>query len=313
MFELHTSDFDPCPGSALLRREGKFEGVAGKALVRGLVAHCCLEELHHKPTELITAIIAQASDKVLKQMDEEGRQPSDAVVNNLHEISKEIMAMLESYRRRIIPITRQWTLLGTEVPIYWELSDEVHLSSHVDALFVTPEGQAIVWDWKWRKDALAASDLARNLQLACYFSAVCNGSVYIPEFKLLKHWDSNEDGWYWQTGEFPTPRVAWIDLPSLKPYTRKTQAKDDEGRVVTFTKGDDRPLSRVIKNGKHHPDQIGGIKNAALRRAEMLMSGNAVFIPQGCSHCECEPWCPRFDIPPKEYYNLETNKESTNE
>lgn len=307
-FELHTSDFDPCPGRALLRREGKFDGVSGMALFRGLTAHSALEALHNKPDELLSAITSQAIDKTASQMEEEGRTPSDAVMNNIEGLMKEVLVVLEAYRRRILPITSQWTLLGTELPIYWELDDGVHLSSHIDALFVSQEGQAIVWDWKWRKDALAISDLSRNLQLACYFASLCDGLVSIPNFKILKHWDSDESGWYWQTGDFPTPKVAWIDLPSLKPYTRRTDTQDDDGKARTFIKGDDRPLSRIIRSVQHHPQQIKSIKNAALRRAEMLMSGQPIYIPQGCSHCECEAFCPRFDIPPKEYYNLEQEK-----
>jgi hypothetical protein len=315
-FELHTSDFDPCPGRALLRREGKFTGESGKALFRGLTTHCALEELHHHPDELITALIQQASTKVIRQMEDEGRTPTDAVMSNLSELSREIAVVLESYKRIILPITSQWRLIGTELPVFWHLKDldnggVMHLSSHIDALFIKENGQAVVWDWKWRKDALAISDLSRNLQLACYFAAICDGSVHIPDYKLMPNWDSDEEGWYWQTGEFPTPQVAWIDLPSLKPYTRKTQAKNDRGEAVTFVKGDDRPLSRVIRNVSHHPEQIENIKQAAIRRGDMLMEGSPIYIPQGCSHCECEPWCPRFDISPKEYYNLNINKEST--
>ena len=305
VFELHTSDFDPCPARALLRREGKLTGESGTALFRGLTAHCALEELHKNPDELIAAHIKQASTKVINQMEEEGRTPTDAVMTNLTDISREIGVVLEAYRRRILPITCTWKLLGTELPVYWQLNDDIHLSSHIDALFLTEEGRAIVWDWKWRKDALAVSDLARNLQLACYFGAICDGVISLPDFRLMSNWDSDEDGWYWQTGEFLTPTVAWIDLPSRKPYTRKTQAKNDSGEVVTFSRGDDRPISRVIRSVTHHPEQIENIKQAAVQRAMMLMSGNPIYIPQGCSHCECEPWCPRFDISPKQYYNIE--------
>ena len=317
-FELHTSDFDPCPGRAALRRDGKISGESGTALFRGLTTHCALEVLHDKPSEMIIPIIHEASQKVISQMEEEGRIPTDAVMNNLPDLTKEISIVLEAYKRRILPITSQWRLLGTEVPVYLHLKDledggVMHLSSHVDALFVTNEGQAIVWDWKWRKDSLAISDLSRNLQLAAYYASLLDGVFNIDEFKLVEGWDSDEAGWYWQVGDFPNPQVAWIDLPSLKPYTRKTQAKNDKGELVTFVKGDDRPLSRVIRNVTHHPDQLENIKQAMIKRGDMLIEGNPIYIPQGCSHCECEPWCPRFDISPKEYYNLNLPKESTNE
>ena len=109
MFELHTSDFDPCPGRALLRREGKFDGVSGMALFRGLTAHSALEALHNKPDELLSAITSQAIDKTASQMEEEGRTPSDAVMNNIEGLMKEVLVVLEAYRRRILPITSQLT------------------------------------------------------------------------------------------------------------------------------------------------------------------------------------------------------------
>ena len=65
---------------------------------------------------------------------------------------------------------------------------------------------------------------------------------------------------------------------------------------MQFVKGDPRPLSRAIRYVDFKESQIDNIKDAALARADMLINETAPFIPQGCSHCECEPWCPRFDI-----------------
>ena len=302
MFELHTSDFDPCPARAMLRREGKFDGVAGIALVRGLVAHQALELIHHQPDELLSPTLTTATSRVIEELEEQGRTPSDAVMNGLGEMEAEIMTVLDAYKRRIIPITNKWTLLGTEVPVYWELSEDVHLSSHIDALFVDESGKPIIWDWKWRKDPMAISDLSRNLQLACYFSCLTNGMVELDQHSWdmagSKHgWGEEVDGWGYPPSGSPTPDVAWIDLPSLKPYTRKTTAKDDEGKETTFVKGDDRPLSRTIRTVKHHPDQVETIKAYALQRANLIRNNVPMYIPQGCSHCECESWCPRFDMP----------------
>ena len=302
MFELHTSDFDPCPARAMLRREGKFDGVAGIALVRGLVAHQALELIHHQPDELLSPILNDASAKVIEELEQQGRTPSDSVMSGLKDIEADILTVLDAYKRRIIPITSKWTLLGTEVPVYWELGEGVQLSSHIDALFLTDEGKPIIWDWKWRKDPMAISDLSRNLQLACYFACLVNGMVELrPDTvsKLdVKHdWANDTSGWTYPPDGSPTPDVAWIDLPSLKPYTRKTTAKDDEGKETTFVKGDDRPLSRTIRTVKHHPDQVETIKAYALQRANLIRNNVPMYIPQGCSHCECESWCPRFDMP----------------
>ena len=305
MFELHTSDFDPCPARAMLRREGKFDGVAGIALVRGLIAHEALSLMHHEPEEFILTHIVNASQLTISQLENEGRTPSDAVIDGLKDIEKDIMVVLDTYKRNILPITRKWTLLGTEVPVYWELSDEVHLSSHIDALFVDEQGKPIVWDWKWRKDALAISDLSRNLQLACYFSCIAEGMIELCQhsWDMVEKkfgWTSSGDGWGFPAeNTIPTPSVAWIDLPSLKPYTRKTTTTDDEGKSRTYIKGDDRPVSRIIRTVNHHPDQIETIKSYALQRAKLIMNEIPMYIPQGCSHCECESWCPRFDMSEK--------------
>lgn len=303
MFELHTSDFDPCPARAWLRREGKIDGVAGIALFRGLLAHRALEVMHHEPEELLSPIMTSATSHVINQLEHDGRLPSDAVMGRLGEIEAEVTTVLDSYKRRVLPITCTWKLLGTEVPVYWEIDDDIHLSSHIDALFITKEGKPIIWDWKWRKDALAVSDLSRNLQLACYFGALVDGMVQLDENALswldINHdWaNGDSDNWTYPPHGSPTPEVAWVDLPSLKPYTRKTIAKDDEGREVTFLKGDDRPMSRTMRYVKHHPDQIETIKEFALQRANIVKNKLPLYIPQGCSHCECEAHCPRLDMP----------------
>ena len=301
MFELHTSDFDPCPARAMLRRDGKFDGVAGIALTRGLIAHESLALMHHEPEEMIRPIIVKATHLVINELEEQGRTPSDAVMSGLDDIEMDIMTVLDTYKRNILPITQKWTLLGTEVPVYWELDDDIHLSSHLDALFVDESGKPIVWDWKWRKDALAISDLSRNLQLACYFSCLTNGMVELDQHSWdmasSKHgWEEEVDGWGYPPSGSPTPDVAWVDLPSLKPYTRKTTTTDDEGKEKTYMKGDDRPISRVIRNVKHHPDQVETIRAYAIQRARLIINEIPMYIPQGCSHCECESWCPRFDM-----------------
>jgi len=106
-----------------------------------------------------------------------------------------------------------------------------------------------------------------------------------------------EKGWFrFDPGQFALARGAWVDLPSLKPYSRATIGTDDGGQACQFVKGDPRPLSRVIRYVDFKESQIDKIEEAALRRADMLINEDAPFIPQGCSHCECEPWCPRFDM-----------------
>ena len=294
MFELHTSDFDPCPGRAQLRRDGAFDGVAGTALVRGLMVHTALELLHIEHEVDIADLLVRSTEKTLDTMSDEGRMPSDAVSANMDSMVREMHNVLLQYQLRILPLTKDWTLLGCEVPVYWELREDVHLSSHLDVIFQREDGKVIFWDWKWRAAANASySDLGRSLQLATYWAAIASGNGL---FKLSGSPDLDriQDDWY----IFPecTPIGAWLDLPSLKPYSRATMGTDDEGRGTQFVKGDPRPLSRVLRYVDFKESQIEKIKEAALLRADMLIQGTAPFIPQGCSHCECEPWCPRFDI-----------------
>ena len=294
MYELHTSDFDPCPGRAQLRRDGAFDGVAGTALVRGLMVHTALELIHLSSDTPLEDILFKASKTTLATMEEEGRQPSEAVLANLETMTREIHRVLEQYIERVMPLTENWTLLGCEVPVYWELRDDVHLSSHLDALFITDDGIPVIWDWKWRIAAAAVSDLSRSLQLACYWGAVASGNGLFQLPSGCEGVIHVQDDWH--RFEPCSPHAAWVDLPSLKPYARATMGTDDEGRATQYVKGDPRPLSRVMRYVDFKITQLDNITAAALLRADMLLDGTAPFIPQGCSHCECEPWCPRFDM-----------------
>jgi hypothetical protein len=295
MFELHTSDFDPCPGRAMLRREGKFDGVAGTALVRGLVAHSALELLYKYPEGTLVNMIRESSLEVCKTLEAEGRSPSDAVESNLGKIEREIGEMLEGYRRRLIPLNAKMKILGTEVPVFWNLGDGHHLSSHIDLLMWDESTSHVVaWDWKWRKDALAISDLSRNMQLACYWALLYGGGqVQIED--APDSWVNEGTGWFTPVCEDAS--VSWVDLTAIKPYTRATTTRDDDGQARTYKKGDDRPISRIVKTANYHPSQVNNIKRKALERIGILTGDSVPFIPQGCSHCECEPWCPRFDMP----------------
>ena len=300
MFELHTSDFDPCPLRASLRRGGNFDGTAGTALVRGLIVHSVLELIHrHSDSNRLEALLKLATMNTMTQLEEEGRMPSDSVTNNIESICMDVYKISELYRERVYPITKKWTLLGCEVPVYWQLRDDIHLSSHLDALFINEEGRPIVWDWKWREAAQASmSDLSRSMQLACYFALLssCDGLMQLD--KQPDGWGDNGDGWYHMVGGMPVPKVAWVALPSLKPYSRQTTTMDDEGKRVVFPRGADRPLSRVIRyiNFLASEENIEKIKAAAIGRADLLMGDCVPANPQGCSHCECEAWCPRFDM-----------------
>ena len=216
-------------------------------------------------------------------------------MNNLPTLVRQMHAVLVQYRERVLPITNKWTLLGCEIPVYWELRKDVHLSSHLDVMFMDQGGNIVFWDWKWRVTSASICDLGRSLQLACYWGAIASGQGL---FQFGEGFGNEiltevEDGWY---SIRSSACGAWVDLPSLKPYSRATMGTDDEGRACQFSKGDPRPMGRVIRYVDFKQSQIEKIKESALLRADMLINETAPFIPQGCSHCECEPWCPRFDI-----------------
>ena len=303
MFEIHTSDFDPCPARAKLRRDGRFDGVAGTALVRGISIHNALETLHNSPEESAVAAVADGVAKCMAELEEQGRSPSDAVLNNTSALSKELAEAAVRYREQVMPICENWTLLGTEVPVYYQLRDDVHLSSHIDILFVDSDGRARAWDWKWRVQAPSAfSDLARHLQLACYWAALADGGLVQTTLRA-KGWIQEGDNWCRVPEGSALPELSWVDLPSLKPYARATLGKDSSGKAVQYKKGDCRPIDRIIRTPQFHLNQLDAIKEAALLRADLIINDMAPFIPQGCSHCECEPWCPRFDIAENKLYN----------
>ena len=308
MLELHTSDFDPCPARAVLRRAGKYDGVAGTALVRGLAAHTALETLHKTTSELTSDIVAYAVNHTLTTLPEEGRMPSDAVERNIDTLTRDICGMLDRYRVRILPMIYDCTYLGCEIPVYWELRDDVHLSSHVDLLYIDKNERVHCWDWKWRKDALAISDLSRNLQLACYWGAMVDGGLFqLKQNEQTSGWDNAGDGWFSLPDGAKVPTVSWVDLPSLRPYARATMGQNERGEAVQYTKGDERVLNRVIRTPQFSTAQLENIKEAALLRADMIINGTAPYIPQGCSHCESEPWCTRFDIADtSEYHGVTT-------
>ena len=300
MIELHTSDLDVCPGRAVLRREGRYEPRAPGALLRGLIAHECLRLLHSGYA--VPDLLEPAKEAIIMELDKQGREPTDSALESLPSTMSEIMRVLEVYERRILPLTHRWTLLGLEVPVNWELSPDIYLASHMDAVWLNEAGHPVIWDWKWRKDSPTIADLGRNLQLAAYWGAMQSGLVLLDECPEGMEVSEEDDERLWckmsPTGD-KTVLAAWIDLPSLKPYSRATIGQDDTGRAVQFQKGDDRPLTRVIRGCHFQKDNLPNVRKELLRRGEMLRPDQEpLFIPQPgmCAHCECEAFCPRFDM-----------------
>ena len=297
-----------------------YDGRAGVALVRGLMAHAALQMMHEGKDG--GDLVERASEETLAECARSAREPTDSVLSSIGSIVRDVSSVVDHYRRRVMPVTSQWTLLGCEVPVWWVLREETSvvgrvgnhpfrdepqaaaLSSHVDALFLDDEGRPTIWDWKWRRHSPSIADRTRNLQMAAYWGAMLMGQVLLDS--LPRNWKRLESvspdcagGWCQPDYKItPVPRVCWVDLPSLKPYTRATIGEDDSGRATEFKKGDDRPLNKIIRPIRHDCSNVHAIESALLQRADMLDRA-PVFIPQpnGCAHCECEPWCPRFDMP----------------
>ena len=301
--EWHTTDLtDHCPARVRLRLIGKISNRAPTAMVRGMAAGAALEFLHdHKVDEWGTerASIEDAINYGLcatrESVESDNRILTDAAEKALDSsIPKEMAPVLEAYVRRLGPIFEKTELIGTEVPI--RLHDEGHgvqYASHLDLIVYDRKHGAlgcgkgiVVLDWKWRKDSPSKAYLARNQQFLLYWLACRYGKL------LLK----SPFGEVWQQlDEFPC--MAWVHLPSLKPYTRKTVVKNDAGEEIEFKKGDDRPLRQIVRVVRFEETQAENALKSLSKKIEMYRKGFWPCNPDpvGCGICEAEDFCTRFD------------------
>lgn len=300
--EWHSTDLtDHCPARVRLRLVGKISNRAPTAMVRGMAAGAALEFLHdHKPEAwgtgdcTIAKAIAYGVTATIESIDNDNRILTDAAEKALQSsIPKEMEPVLDAYIRRLGPLFSKASFIGTEVPI--RLHDDerkVHYASHLD-LLVHDKGDVlgcgkglVVLDWKWRKDSPSKAYLARNQQFLLYWIACKYGEV------LLK----SPFGDVWQAlNEFPC--LAWVHLPSLKPYTRKTVVKNDAGEEVEFKKGDERPLRQIVRVVRFEESQAENALQSLSKKIEMYQKGYWPCNPDpvGCGICEAEDFCTRFD------------------
>ena len=305
--EWHTTDLsDHCPARVKLRLQGKISNRAPTAMVRGMFAGSALEWLHaHKPDSWGTEdcpvwkAIDYGAYALRKSVEEDNRILTDAAEKALKaELPDELEVVLEAYIRRLGPLFAKTNYLGTEIPIRCE-RDGIKFASHLDLVFYDTdnvfgckdEGHegagATVFDWKWRKDTPSKAYMARNQQFLLYWLACKHGRVQISEEAGEKIWFCLDE----------YPGMAWVHLPSLKPYTRRVITKDDEGQEREFKKGDDRPLRQVVRVIKFEPSVATKAMERLCKKVEMYKDG---YWPQnpdpvGCGICEAEDFCTRYD------------------
>lgn len=292
--EIHSSDLTAsCPRAAYHRLRSEVNREVGTALFRGLSAGIALERIHASLEVEACADAAQSFadscvNEGLKKLAEEGRVPSDAILAGLGDIANEIAGVLEAYCRRLGPHFDRCSLIGVEVPVRMELGDgrppfasHLDLAVHSPGTELLPEGM-IVLDWKWTDAAPTQAFLDRSPQLAAYWLAPREGS-YLAD-PALGLWESAP----------AYPRVGWVHLPNLRPVGRKTTYEDPEtGESTTLSKGDERPLDKIVRWCRFRPESAATARFNLLHHVDMLRAGFFPQIPDktGCHLCQSRDWC----------------------
>ena len=284
--EYHTSFLTAsCNRQAYLTREGKAVGEATGALFRGIAASAAMEYAHAQKLDPACAAGAAITgwSEAEAQCEAENRPLSEAVGKNkpktLAEIERVVSLYCDRFRQMFSTAKRYYT----EVPIRWAIDvdgEPAEFASHLDLLWQAAGGSWYVDDWKWRADAPSPHYLSRNMQLGMYALAVAHGEVLLDDF-----WVALD----------AMPVVTWVHLPHLLPYTMKVKAKDDSGQLVTFAKGDPRPLKNIRCTADIHDEAV--ILDEFRQRVRMDRAGFHPTSPDpiGCRLCECSRHCPSFD------------------
>lgn len=299
--EIHSSELTAdCLRKVQHRLKGEVEGKATTALYRGLVAGRACELLHEMGFDQDpSSITVAAAADTQKQLAEENRMLSEAVEENRQDILAEVTNVVHLYRDRFGQAFERCTLIGTEVPARYTLSEDglllhpqAEFASHLDLVvrdnenvFGYGKDRIIVFDWKWRQDQPSHQYLARNMQFALYYMMVKHGRL-----------KCGPDGFEWVDFGEP-PVLVWFHLPSLKPYSRRVTAFNDQGEEQEFVKGDLRPTRSVLYRVNYDENQEQAINDELLLRSKMIE--NDVFPlnpdPVSCRICEAEAFCTRFD------------------
>lgn len=280
--DIHTSDLiAACLKQVELRIAGKVRGQGTGALYRGLLFHEVLRLCHVGgafTSQSVNKAVMDAPPAVQKRMEMEGRRLTDATEAGIVEVKAEVAKLIGFYGERLFPAVKRGKLIGCELPIRCEVGG-FNFASHIDILWRSEAGKLELWDWKSGQDVPTFAYLNRNLQLGMYSLAIASGEVMVGD-----EWIAFEEN----------PRVSWVHLNNLAPYSRKTTGKDDDGQERTWTAGEHRPLSKII----YTPDlsNLATIEEAFMVRARMMEGGffPATPDPIGCHLCESRDWCTGF-------------------
>jgi hypothetical protein len=293
--EIHSSDLTAsCMKFVQLRLQGKLRPAATTALFRGLVMGEALRYLHervlHNGSEepaLYTLLVNEAVATVRKTLTDEGRTPTDAVETNMNEIVSDIGMFMENYYQRFKERFAASQFLGCEVPVRWKFAPRMpEFASHIDLLIRDRNGMLVFIDWKLREQAPTHAYLSRNLQFASYYGCCLEGKFLLND-GLSSEWK-----------RFGEESIGvWLHVNHLAPFGRKTKCEDDRGMEREFVKGDDRPTRMSWREVEYHSNSIEMIRGQLMERVRLLKRD--IFPsnpdPVGCTLCEAESFCPRFD------------------
>lgn len=293
--DIHTSDLtSACTHQVYLRHMNRYHPHAPTALFRGVMSGLVLEKIHASDYSegKVGDLVELCYEETAKNLEEEGRERTESVIENKPVICEEVAAMAERYIARLMPLFEQCELIGTEVPCRLTLGD-VNFASHMDLLvrdtsdvFGYGRGRILCIDWKFRKEAPTRAYLARNQQFTLYWLMIMHGSVM--SFPAVDGWvEYNENC-----------QMVWCHLPYLKPFGRKTVQKDDRDQEIEYKKGDERPVRSIMRDVNFRPDGVDIMSSDLTERVEMMRAG---FFPKSpdpirCQICESQDFCDRADI-----------------
>lgn len=290
--EIHTTHLTaPCMRRVQLTAQGKRIGATETAKYRGLLAHKILQrwftgnfKIGNFPPDLAPGCHAE----VVSDADKDNEPLSPSVLENATFIQAEVGRMCDTLTSRWIEHHHGWKCLGAELPIRWDMTlpgfgDPIPFASHIDLLFRTPNGLAVV-DIKTGADDPTAYYLTRNLQLASYFLAIKHGSLRMDDD--LDLWESFD----------AYPSVYWMHFNAVAPYSRKTMSKDEDGNQREYKAGEHRPWTKIMRAVDFSPEMEHQILEDIATRVTMIYGGlfPASPDPVGCMTCDCNYHCPNY-------------------
>lgn len=270
--EWHTTDLlSRCAKRTQLRHEGKCVPEVTSAMLRGQLAHAHLSAWH----------LGQSVDldEFIQGVKDEGKEVSAAAWRDIEDMHNEAKTLTSFYAIRFGDFFKRSKLIGVEVPVRWETTIDkkpVKFASHLDLVFRDPSDALCVWDWKTGDTDWDNDYAARSMQVGMYYMAVQYGFVCV------------QDDWF-DLAE--APHVSIVNIEALKPYSRKTIARDDNGEEREFVKGDDRPMRAVSFEIFVNNEQAVIDEFATRVRMDRLGLWPMNPTDTGCRVCECRRHC----------------------